>query len=185
MPAWFETVASEIVYNGWSTVRRDVVRTPQGEDVEREVVLQDDAVAMVPLLDDGTVILLRQYRHPFGTSLLEVPAGKLDVEGEPPAAAARRELTEEIGYETERLELLVTIANSVGWTDERTHIFLATGLRAVPRPDDFVATAEEAAMEVVRLPLQAAVEAVRDGRIPDAKTVVGLLFAAHHQGNAA
>lgn len=176
--AWFETVSSEIVYEGWSTVRRDTVRTPDGEDVDREVVVHDDAVAVVPVLEDGSVVLLRQYRHPFGTSLLEVPAGKLDVDGEPPEAAAQRELAEEIRYRAGRLEPLITIANSVGWTNERTHLFLARDLEPVSPPAGFVAKAEEAAMEVVRLPLDAAVAAVRAGDVPDAKTVVGLLLAA-------
>lgn len=176
--AWFETVDSEIVYRGWSTVRRDRVRTPDGEDVDREVVVHDNAVAIVPVLDDGTVVLLRQYRHPFGASLLEIPAGKLDVEGEGLEAAAQRELAEEIGFRAGRLEPLITIANSVGWTDEETHLYLARDLTAVPAPEGFVAKAEEAAMEVVRLPLDVAVEAARDGKVRDAKTVVGLLLAA-------
>lgn len=177
-PTGFETTASEVVYEGFSTVRVDEVRMPDGGTATREYVVHDDAVAVVPVLDDGTVLLLRQYRHPVGRHLLELPAGKMDVDGEDPDTTARRELAEEVGHAADELVHLVTFENSAGWTTERTHLYLARGLRPVPPPDGFRAAAEEADMEVVRLPLAEAVDRARAGRLTDAKTVLGLLLAA-------
>lgn len=176
-PGWFETVDRTIAYEGsFATVRVDRVRMPDGTTVDREVVEQDDAAAVVPLMDDGTVILLRQYRQPFADYVLEIPAGKLDEEGEDPRDTAARELTEETGYRARRLERLTTFRNSAGWTDEVTTIFLGTGLTHRGVPDDFEREAEEEDMEVVRLPLDQAVAEVRAGTITDAKTIIGLLL---------
>jgi 8-oxo-dGDP phosphatase len=179
--AWFETIASTVTHEGvLSRVRVDTLRTPQGDEVEREVVEHDDAVAVVPLLDGGDVVLLRQYRHPFRSYLIEIPAGKLDVDGEGPEEAARRELIEETGLEPSAIELLTVFRNSAGWTDETTHVFLGRGLVEVGRPDGFSPKGEEADMEIVRLPLRDAVAAVEAGTISDAKTVIGLLLAERH-----
>ena len=176
-PGWFDRVDRDVVHDGWLRVTRDRVRSPDGTVVDREVVHTDDAAAVVPVMDDGTVVLLRQYRHPIGGYLLEIPAGKCDVAGEDPADVARRELREEAGLGVGDLRLLTTFVNSAGMTGERTTVFLGTGIHEVERPEDFVAEAEEADLEIVRLPLDAAVAAVRDGTITDAKTVIGLLLA--------
>jgi 8-oxo-dGTP pyrophosphatase MutT (NUDIX family) len=180
--AWFETVSSETVYRGFSTVRRDTVRTPSGDEVVREVVEHTSAVAVVPVLADGSVVLLRQYRQPVGRHVLEIPAGKLDVDGESPEEAAQRELAEEVGYHADRIERLTRFENSCGWTDETTTVYLGTALRSVDAPDGFEAHAEEAHLEVVRLPLDAAVAETHGGAITDAKTVIGLLLAAERLG---
>ncbi|HEX2029504.1 MAG TPA: NUDIX hydrolase [Nitriliruptorales bacterium] len=156
---------------------------PDGSVGEREVVEQPDAVGVVPLAGDGTVLLLRQYRHPFGEYMLEIPAGKLDREGEDPQEAAARELTEETGFVADRLEPLFSFRNSAGWTDEVTHLYLARGLSNEGLPADFTPKAEEADMEVVRMPLADALAAVRDGTISDAKTVIGLLLSAGPAGS--
>lgn len=179
-PVGFPVESSHRAYDGvLSHVRVDQVRMPDGGVVSREVVEHPDAVAVVPLEADGTVVLLRQYRHPVGQLVLEVPAGILDVAEEERADAARRELAEEAGLAAGTLEELVRFHNSAGWTDEATTIYLATDLQAVDAPDGFVADAEEADMEVVRLPLTAAVAMVARGAVTDAKTVIGLLLAAH------
>lgn len=174
---WFETLDTTVVHEGWSTVRIDTVRMPDGSTAQREVVEHVDAVAAVPLLDDGTVVLLRQYRHPLEQYVLEIPAGIMDVDGETPADTARRELVEEIGMQAADLSLLTTFANSAGWCTEHTHVFVATGLSPTDG-SDFQPEAEEADMELVRLPLSDALAAVEDGTITDAKTVIGLLLAA-------
>lgn len=176
--AWFETRHSEVRYDGLSRVRVDLVAMPDGSTGEREVVVHPDAVAVVPVMDDGTVVLLRQYRHPFGDYQLEIPAGKLDVDGEGVEAAAQRELGEEAGLRAGRLERLTVLRNSAGWTDEQTHVYLGTELAAATPSDEFEAHAEEADMEVVRLPLDAAVAQVEAGALADAKTALGLLLAA-------
>ena len=173
----FETIASEEWYAGRSTVRVDTVRTPDGRDVSREIVTHDDAVAIVPVTTDGRVVLLRQYRHAVGTHVLEIPAGTLDVEGEGPVAAAERELAEETGYRSASYEHLVTFANSAGWTDEQTHVYLARDVSDGGVPDGFEAEAEEADMTLVYLDFDDAVGAARRGEIMDAKTLVGLLLA--------
>lgn len=175
----YDTVASAIAHQGlFARVRVDRVRTADGTEVEREVIEQDDAVAVVPVFDDGTVLLLRQYRHPVGRYLLEIPAGKLDIPGETPEAAAQRELIEEVEHRAGRLEHLITVHNSAGWTDEQTHLYIGTALQPVGPPEAFAPTAEEADMEIVRVPLEEAVARIRQGEISDAKTVIGLLLAA-------
>lgn len=173
---WFETLERRTAYAGWSNVHVDQVRMPDGEVVQREVVQHMGAVAVVPLLDDDTVVLLRQYRHAVGGYVLEIPAGKLDVDGEAAVDAAQRELVEEIGMRAERLDELTTILNSAGWTDETTSIHLGRDLVEAPRPAGFRLEAEEADMEILRLPLTDALDAVSAGTIRDAKTVVGLLL---------
>ncbi len=123
--------------------------------------------------------MLRQYRHPVGERLLELPAGKLDVDGESREDAARRELCEEVGLEAGELVELATFHNSAGWTDESTTVYLARDVRPAPTPPGFTATAEEADMEVVRLPLAQAVALAAAGELCDAKTIVGVLLAGH------
>lgn len=178
-PVAYPVEDSRVAYDGeLSRVRVDRVRMPDGSLATREIVEHPDAVAVVPVQADGTVVLLRQYRHPVVTTVLEVPAGKLDMAGEEPAAAARRELAEEVGLSAGSLVELLTFHNSSGWTDETTTVYLATDLRAVDAPADFTAEAEEADMEVVRMPLAEAAEAARRGELSDAKTVIGLLLAA-------
>lgn len=174
--AGFTTLAVEERYTGRSTVRIEVVRTPAGNEVEREIVGHDDAVAIVPVTDDGEVVLLRQYRQALREHLLEIPAGTLDVDGEDPTDAARRELAEETGYTARTLEHLVTFHNSAGWTDERTYVYLATGLADEGTPKGFEREDEEADMALVHLDLDEACSAARAGDIPDAKTLVGLLL---------
>ncbi len=174
----FTTVSVDEQYAGRSTVRIEVVRTPDGNEVEREIVGHDDAVAIVPVTDDGEVVLLRQYRQALREHLLEIPAGTLDVDGESPTDAALRELAEETGYTARSLEHLVTFHNSAGWTDERTHVYLARGLTGDSAPEGFEPEDEEADMELVHLELAAAWAAARAGEISDAKTLVGLLLTA-------
>jgi 8-oxo-dGDP phosphatase len=172
----FETLASATPYAGRSTVRIETVRTPEGGEVEREIVGHDDAVAVVAVTADGEVVLLRQYRQAVRGYVLEIPAGTLDVEGEEPREAAARELAEETGYHASDLEHLVTFDNSAGWTDERTHVYLATDVRLDGTPDGFEAEHEEADMSLVHLDLAEAIGLARRGELPDAKTLIGLLL---------
>jgi 8-oxo-dGTP pyrophosphatase MutT (NUDIX family) len=174
---WFETVASRIAHAGHVTVRIDTVAAADGTTVEREVATPPNAVAIVALLE-GDVVLVRQHRQPVGSTLLELPAGVLDVQGEDVMTAAARELAEEVGLVAGTMTALTTIWSSPGWSAERVTIVLATDVRPCPPPAGFVPHAEEAAMEIVRLPLAATIEAVHDATITDAKTVVGVLLAA-------
>lgn len=175
--ARFDVVDSTVTHEGvMSTLRVDRVAMPGGRVASREVAQRPDAVAVVPLTDDGEVFMLRQYRHPVGRYELEIPAGLLDVEGESEADAAQRELAEEIGMTAGTLDRLTRFWNSAGWSDEATTLFVGRDLSPATPDDEFVAEAEEADMEVLRVPLAEAVALVRTGAVTDAKTVIGLLL---------
>ncbi|MGH2555631.1 MAG: NUDIX hydrolase [Actinomycetota bacterium] len=146
-------------------IRVAVEQWPAGE---REVVRHPGACAVVALTETGEVLLVRQMREPIRETLLEIPAGVYDVEGEDPSGCAARELMEETGYRATNLEPLATIVTSPGFTDERIDLFMA-------RAEDSGGPAEEG-VEVVSIPLAEAIEATRDGRIRDAKSLVGLLL---------
>ena len=149
-------------------------RGPSGEEFERDVLRHPGAVAVVPLHADGTVTLVRQYRAALDHDLLELPAGTRDVNGEDEQRTAERELVEEAGLAASSVELLVTLHNAPGLSDERVSVFLAQGLREV---DDDRQGVEEEAMTVERLGLADALAMVDDGRITDAKTIIGLTLA--------
>lgn len=172
----FAKVGEQEIAEGFRfTVVRGRFRGPDGAEFERDVVRHPGAVAVVPLHDDGTVTLVRQYRASLDRDLLEVPAGLRDVAGEPDEVTAARELKEEAGLEARHLEQLVGFHNSPGFCDEQVAIFLASGLTDVP--DDRQGTEEEL-MTVERLPLAEGLAMVHDGRITDAKTIIGLLLTA-------
>jgi ADP-ribose pyrophosphatase len=178
-PHEFRVLDSEKVYEGRViSLRRDTVAMPGGGSSVREVVHHPGAVAVLALDDDDNVVLLRQYRHPVGTHLWELPAGLRDADGEPPLETARRELAEEVQLAADRWSLLLSITNSPGFSDELVHIFLAEGLRAVDRPDGFVVEHEEADMTIDRVPLADAVQRVFDGDITNSSAVAGILAAA-------
>jgi ADP-ribose pyrophosphatase len=177
-------VATEYPFRGKiATVRIDQVVMPGGQVAAREVVEHDLAVAVVAvdLPGPGTdgepqVVLIEQYRHPFRRRFWELPAGLMDVDGEPSLTTAQRELAEETGLAAESWSLLVDVVTSPGFITESVRIFLATGLRPVQQDD---AVDEEAELEVVRLPLSEAVRATLDGRIANVMAVTGILAAAH------
>lgn len=147
-------------------------RLPDGRTVRLEIVRHPGACAVLPLHEDGTVTLIRQYRHAAGGLIWEVPAGVLEA-GESPEGCAARELAEEVQLAAGRMVLLTTIHTTPGFTDERIHVFLATGLSHTPGEldgDEYLAPE--------RLPLEEALRMVEDGRITDAKTLCALLLAA-------
>jgi len=175
----YQVESSEVTHEGrFSTVVVDQVRMPDGSVHAREVIRHTSAVAAIAVDDAQRVVMLRQYRHPFATRMLEIPAGILDVDGEEPAAAARRELIEEAGIGAAEWEELICFANSAGWSDETTTVYLARQLREVDKPASFAAEAEEADLAVERIDLAEAVELVERGEVTDAKTVIGILMAA-------
>ena len=179
----YEVTQTRCAYDGrLSSVRIDTVRMPDGSSTEREIVEHVNAVATVPLADDDRVLLVRQYRPAIRAWSLEVPAGILDAEGEEPEEAARRELAEEAGLAATSLSRMVTFANSAGWTDEVTTIYLATGLREAGTPAGFTAEHEESQMELVWLTLREAGAMAVRGDLPDAKTLIGILLTAARRG---
>lgn len=146
----------------------ETVTLPNGVTVEMEIIRHQGAAAVVPLKDDGTVLLIRQYRHAAGGYIYEIPAGKLDP-GEEPRHCAARELEEEIGCRAASLEPLLTFFTTPGFTDEVIHIFLAAGLSPGTQHLD-----HDEVLEVVEMPLDAAIARVVDGTIKDGKTIIGL-----------
>jgi ADP-ribose pyrophosphatase len=178
-PHEFRVVASELVYEGRViSLRRDTVAMPGGGTSVREIVHHPGAVAVVALDDDDNVVLLRQYRHPVGTHLWELPAGLRDAAGEPPLETAKRELAEEALLAAGRWSLLTTTYSSPGFCDEKVLVYLAEDLTEVDRPEGFLVEHEEADMTLTRVPLADAVQRVFDGDIRNAIAVIGLLAAA-------
>ena len=170
-------IDSENIFDGTLLhVRRDTVKLPNGKTATREWIKHPGASSLIPLLPDGSIILVKQYRYPVGKITLEVPAGKLDTPEEDPLLCAQRELSEETGYTADHMEKLTTIATTVGFSNEYIHLYLATGLHAGNQHTD----ADEF-INVLKVPLQEAVEMVNDGRIIDAKSVVSILMAAARQ----
>ena len=181
----YRVQGSETLFEGRViALRRDTVAMPGGGDSVREVVAHPGAVAVVAVDDEGRVVLLRQYRHPVGRYLWELPAGLRDAEGEPPLETAKRELAEEVLLAAERWSLLTTTYNSPGFSDELVLVYLAEGLTDVARPDGFVVEHEELDMTIERVPLADAVQRVFDGDIRNASAVVGVLAAAQARAAA-
>lgn len=155
----------------------ETVEAPDGSSLELELVHHPGAAAVVALVsppssDDPSVLMLRQYRYAAGGPIWEVPAGVLEP-GEAPAECARRELKEETGADAERFEHLTTMYTTPGFTDERIHLFLATGItagEARPMADEF--------LEVRAMPISRALELIRNGEIADGKSIVALLYVA-------
>lgn len=162
----------ELVRTKIFRVVRARFRAPGGEEFERTVIEHPGAVAVVPLHDDGTVTLVRQYRPALDDELLELPAGVRDVAGEDDAATAGRELVEEAGLAAGRLRPLLTFHNAAGLSDETVSIFVAIDLREVPHDRQ---GAEEHEMTVERMPVDEAVAMIERGEITDAKTIIALL----------
>ncbi|KKW62557.1 NUDIX hydrolase [Mycolicibacterium elephantis] len=172
----FETVASETIYVGQIfALRGDEVRMPGGNIARREVVEHYGAVAVLAMDDERNVMLVYQYRHPFGRRLWELPAGLLDYGGEPPHITAARELKEEAGLTATTWHTLVDLDSAPGFSDESVRVYLATGLTDVGRPE---AHDEEADLTLQWYPLEQAVQMVLVGEIVNSIAVGGIL-AAH------
>jgi ADP-ribose pyrophosphatase len=156
-------------------VVRATFRGPGGDEFERHLVYHPGAVGVLPLHDDDTVTLVRQYRPALEDDLLEVPAGICDVRGEDPALTGLRELGEEAGLSAARIEHLVTCYAAPGMSDETIALYLATDLTDIAHDRQ---SAEEHAMDVERIPLDEALAMIDDGRIVDSKTIIALTLTA-------
>jgi ADP-ribose pyrophosphatase len=164
-------LSGEQVYDGLLLkVHRDRVRLPDGSESGREYIRHPGAVAVVPLFDDGRILLERQFRYPHGREFIEIPAGKLEP-GEPHLETAKRELLEETGYSAGEWTRLAVIHTAIAYTDEAIELYIARKLTLSERKLD----AGEF-LEVFTVPFGEAVQMIRDGRITDAKTVAALLW---------
>lgn len=164
-------VDSEVAYDGhFLKVQRDTVRLPDGKHSKREYIRHPGAVVVLPIMDDGKILLERQYRYPLQDVFIEFPAGKIDP-GEDPLACAKRELEEETGYTAREWDFVCTIHNAIAYSDEHLDIYIARGL--IPgesKLDDgeFLETFTATVAEML--------DWVRTGKITDVKTVIGTFW---------
>lgn len=171
----FRKLGESTVFRGaLITVAEATFAAPDGATFERDVVHHPGAVSVVPVTGDGRVLLVRQYRAPIDRELLEIPAGKRDVEGEAPELTAARELEEEIGMRAGRLELLAEFYNSPGFCDEHHFVYLACDLEACGNSLQGV---EEQHMTVEDVALADTPRLIAAGEIVDAKSIIGLTLA--------
>ena len=177
--------SAELLRGRLITVRADKVRTPDNQLAEREVVLHPGAVAVLALDAADRVLMIRQYRHPVGRLLWEIPAGLRDVDGEPPLATARRELLEEAGCRAGDWRVLADYYSSPGFSTERLRIYLARDLEIVPEADrDFVPEAEEAHLLTAWLPMEEGVRKVLAGELHNGVAALAIMagYAARSEG---
>jgi ADP-ribose pyrophosphatase len=164
-------VDESIAYDGnFLKVQRDTVRLPDGKTTTREYIRHPGAVVVMPLFDDGTVLLERQYRYPNDRVFIEFPAGKIDPD-EDHLDCAKRELREETGYAASDWRFVCTIHNAIAYSDEHLEIFLARGLTAGEAQLD-----EGEFLETVTVPVQELLAWVKEGKITDVKTIIGAFW---------
>lgn len=171
----FRRVSEEELLQAWLfRVDRLHLLDPDAKPFERVVIRHPGAVTVVPVHDDGTVTLVRQYRAAVDALVLEIPAGTRDKDGEEPEATARRELAEEAGLEAARWEMLIGTWNTPGVSDQHTLIYLATGLSSIPARPQGV---EEGYMTLETVHLDDVEALVADASLRDETTVLGLYLA--------
>ncbi|NRR29868.1 NUDIX hydrolase [Oxalobacteraceae bacterium] len=164
-------LGGEMVYEGhFLKVQRDEVALPDGKHTAREYILHPGAVVILPLLDDGRVLMERQFRYPLDQVFIEFPAGKIDP-GEDPLSCAKRELEEETGYHATEWEFVTTIHNAIAYSDEHLDLYLARGLTAGDAKLD-----EGEFLEIFTASIDELLLWVREGRITDVKTVIGIFW---------
>jgi ADP-ribose pyrophosphatase len=164
-------IDGEVAYDGgFLKVSRDRVTLPNGAITHREYIKHPGAVVVLAILDDGSVLLERQFRYPMGRVLIELPAGKIDP-GEDILACAKRELQEETGYTASDWQYVTTIHNAIAYSDEHLDLFLARGLTAGPSKLD-----EGEFLETFTATPAELLEMVRNGQVTDVKTIIGAFW---------
>ena len=182
---WPVDASRELASGMLVRLRSDMVRMPDGQAVSRDVLEHPGAVGIVALDQQQRVLMIRQYRHPVGRLLWEIPAGLRDVDGEPLRETAERELLEEAGYRAQQWQVLTDSYTSPGISTERLRIFLARGLAMVPEAErSYVRVHEEAMLVITWVPLRQAVALVLAGELHNGVTATGILaaYAASEDG---
>ncbi|MDR9795652.1 NUDIX hydrolase [Aeribacillus pallidus] len=168
-----ETIAKEKIFSGKIIdVYVEDVRLPNGENAKREVVKHPGAVAVIPITNEGKIVMVRQYRKALERQLVEIPAGKLE-KGESPEITARRELEEETGYGCESLKHVISFYTSPGFADELVHLYLAEGLIKL---ENKASLDEDEFVEVLEVTLEEARKLIEEKEIYDAKTVYAVQY---------
>lgn len=166
---------SKMIFRGKIlNLRLDEVILPDGGRAAREVIEHSVAVVVVPVLDNGNILFVKQYRYPVSDFLLELPAGKLDRSGENIIDCARRELLEETRYSCGSIEKLIEFYTSPGFCDEKLHLFVATGLKHDPQDD--VSCDEDEFISIADFSPDDAIKMISENKISDAKTILGILY---------
>jgi 8-oxo-dGTP pyrophosphatase MutT (NUDIX family) len=175
---WPVTASNVLAEGNIVTVRRDTVVMPDGDCADREVIEHPGAVAVLALDSGGQVLLVRQYRHPAGQVLWEIPAGLRDVPGEPLEKTAQRELLEETGYLAANWQVLADVFPSPGISSERLRVFLARDLTQVPEAErDYVPEHEEAYLVTRWVPIESVITAFLSGELHNGVAAIGVLAA--------
>ena len=174
-----KTLATEVIFEGRVVrLRIDTIETIDGRQSTREIIEHDDCITVIPVDENGDILLVKQFRRPTGKDLLEIPAGGIDP-GEDAETAVIREMQEETGYRPQKLERLGGFYSSPGFCTEYLHLYLATDLV----PGRLYAEDTEA-IELVRMPPDDIIKLITSGKIEDAKTIAGLLYYLEYCRNA-
>lgn len=171
-----KTIQSMPIYTGKIiSVQVDDVRLPDGNESKREIVKHPGAVALIPIKDDGKIIVVKQYRKALERTIIEIPAGRIEP-NEAPKLTAIRELEEETGYGAKEVTYIQSFATSPGFADEIIHLYVAKGLYEIDHPAD---GDEDEFIEQFEVTIDEAEEMVANGDIYDAKTAFAILYAKH------
>lgn len=173
-----KTMKTEKIYEGKIlSLRIDTVELPDKKYSKREIIEHPGAVAIIPITDEGEVVLVKQFRKAVESVLLEIPAGKLEM-GEEPINCAIRELKEETGYTAKSLKYITEFYTSPGFSNEKMYLYIATGMEdgeSEPECDEYI--------DVVRVKIEELVEMIYNGEIVDSKTIIGILVAKNFINN--
>lgn len=171
-----KTLSQKTIYHGKILdLMLKKVLLPNGKVASREIIVHGGVIAVIPILENGHIIMVKQYRKPAELTTIEIPAGRMNP-GEATLSAVRRELREETGYVAKKIRKLISFYPAIGYCSEKINLFTAYGLTLKePDPD------EDEWIKVIKLPLKRALKMIDEGKIIDSKSILGLLYIAHYR----